>query len=452
VSTEPFPVVDSGNPENFSAITVKKAAQKLSVSETWIRRHIAELPVFRAGRLIRFDSRLLSEMFSGTMQRGNSLRPERVIMNRYQRGSVIARGKKGSKMWYGKFREDVRTPAGIERKQRFVRLGTMAELPTKNAARNKLSELIGDSAPPTVMDITFKELTERWEKAEGPTLKSTTLEHYTNALRAYVLPYFGKQKIASISREDIQQFLAEKAKGYSTSTLRSMLVVVGLTLGWAESCKWIERNPCIKIKLPKKTGGRKVWRTFLVANTVVQLSEWLKEPYTTLVLFVYSTGLRIGAAIAIKWSDFSGNVLTVSRRLYGGEVDSVKSLKSERKLPIEAKLLERLRQLGEGHEWVFRSRDGTPINPGNPLKRHVRLAATACGIKIGGWHDFRYSLSTKLRRDGVHPKVVSDILGHSRVNLAMDVYDHTDVTDFTAPLTAVANELVASGIKSEVAA
>ncbi len=129
------------------------------------------------------------------------------------------------------------------------------------------------------------------------------------------------------------------------------------------------------------------------------------------MLFLYATGLRIGEAIAVKWSDFSGNVLTVSRRIYAGDVDSVKSLSSQRQLPVEANLLERLRWLGEGHDWLFRSRAGTPINPGNALKRYVRPAAKACGIAIGGWHDFRHTLSTRLRRSGVHPKVVSDILG-----------------------------------------
>jgi hypothetical protein len=61
-----------------------------------------------------------------------------------------------------------------------------------------------------------------------------------------------------------------------------------------------------------------------------------------------------------------------------------------------------------------------------------------------GWHDFRHALSTKLRRSGVHPKVVWDILGHKKVNLAMDVYDRTDVQDFVQPLSLVVKELLSS--------
>jgi integrase len=62
---------------------------------------------------------------------------------------------------------------------------------------------------------------------------------------------------------------------------------------------------------------------------------------------------------------------------------------------------------------------GTPVNPGNALKRYIR-AANALGIQLGGWHGFRHTLTTTLRRAQVHPKVISGILGHTRVNLAMD--------------------------------
>jgi len=51
---------------------------------------------------------------------------------------------------------------------------------------------------------------------------------------------------------------------------------------------------------------------------------------------------------------------------------------------------------------------------------------------------------------GVHPKVISDLLGHSKVNLAMDVYDRTDAADFVGPLTAVSNKLVSNGINSQI--
>jgi len=425
-----------------SLFDLRTTADLLGVSASWVRRHISELPCVRVGRLIRFDSILLFRQLQAKIQGGKSLKPERTDMFfRYQRGFVYQKGR-SVKVWYGVFREDVRNPNGqIERRQRNIRLGTLDELPSKSAARNRLSELLKSSPPKT--EMSFQELADRWEKAEGSTMKATTLRHYKNALRAYVLSRFGARKITEINREDIQTFLAEKARNYSESTLRSMRVVLGLTLGWANDCGWLEKNPCTRVKLPKRTGGRRVTRTVLTAEQVTAIPGKLKEPYATLVLFLAASGLRISEALAIRWTDFKNKVLHVTRRVYEGDVDTVKSKRSDRKLPIDPILMTRMEKLGKG-EWVFRSRTGTPVNPGNALKRHVRPAAKELGISLGGWHDFRHTLSTKLRRSGVHPKVVSDILGHKKVNLAMDVYDRTDVQDFVQPLALVVNELLPS--------
>jgi integrase len=444
---------DESNQHEY--LTITQAAVCLGVSTSWVRRHLAELPVVRFGRTIRVSSRLLSEVLAAKLAGGKSLKSERgTMLSRYQRGMVFQRGK--SRVWYGMFREDIQTLEGTtqitERRQKMVRLGTVAELPTKGAARNKLAELMNSpSEKPT--DMTFTELSTRWTNVEGPTLKTSTLDHYTNALHAYVSPAFGKRKIGVINREDIQTFLAEKAKTYSTSTLRSMRAVLGLTLGWANACGWIPRNPCVKVRLPKETGGKRVTRTVLTTEQVNSIVGVLREPYATLVLLLAETGLRISEAIAVRSEDLKGNVLSVSRRVYDGATDSVKSARAVRSIPLSAALVERIRALNQ-QGLIFRSRAGTVINPNNALKRYIKGdhgAATKLGIAIGGWHDFRHTLATNLRRAGAHPKVVSGILGHARVNLAMDTYDHTDVQDFSDALVKV-NGLLASVSKSPAAA
>jgi len=145
---------------------VTKAASILGVSKSWLYRHAHELPSVRAGRLLRFDRNLLLRQFQSTTpsRTGNRLNPTRGIqMRRYQRGSVFKKGKR-SKTWYGMWREDVRKPdGGIVRRQRKIRLGTVSELPTLAAAREKLAHEIG-SAPS--VEMTFGELVERW-KAPG---------------------------------------------------------------------------------------------------------------------------------------------------------------------------------------------------------------------------------------------------------------------------------------------
>src|SRR5271169_2374967 len=95
-------------------VSVHDGAQILDVSESWIRRHIGELPAVRVGRLVRLDSALLLRQFQGKNLAGNRLKPKRINpmwLRRYQRGYVYKRGKR-LKAWYGMWREDVLTADG----------------------------------------------------------------------------------------------------------------------------------------------------------------------------------------------------------------------------------------------------------------------------------------------------------------------------------------------------
>jgi integrase len=224
----------------------------------------------------------------------------------------------------------------------------------------------------------FSELVEKWKQSEGPGMGDTTRQHYTNALRAYVLPKWKGRTIDGIQREDITNLLNSQAAKYSRSSLKSMRVVICLTLKWAERNGYIKRPTgwLEGVRLPRKTGGRKVVRTELDTSQTLGIIQHLKEPYATLVLFLGLTGRRIEEAIGIKPDDLGDdNVLRIRRVIYDGRVEE---LEQEQILPLDqpehAELVRRLRSLGAGHQWVFHSRKGTPLDPGNARRRHLHLS------------------------------------------------------------------------------
>lgn len=419
-------------------LTVREAAARLGVSECWIRRHTTELPVVRLGRLVRFDSSLLSRQMQGRNAAGNGPKPEGkdFMLRRYQRGYIYTTGKR-LKTWYGRYREDVRAADGqIVRRTRNVRLGSLAELPTRTAARDALARVIGK--PPSV-EMTFAELANRWETAVAPTIQATTAEYYLKELRNHVVPSFGQRAVSSIGRYDVETFLADRAQTYCRNTLRGMRVSLGRVLGWAVACGWLEKNPCSGVRLPQ--AGQRVIRNVLSPEQTVAVAGKLREPYSTLVLFLAVTGLRVGEAVGIQWRDFDGDTLHVCRRIYEGKVGAPKTKKSERYLPIPSALLFRMRAL-RGREWVFESRVGTPVNPTNALRRYIRPAAKELKIQLGGWHDFRHGFVTHLRRGGWAAKVVAEMVGHSSPAITESVYHHVDRSDFRAALDEMAGQLL----------
>ena len=430
-------------------LDVSATASLLGVSESWVRRHSSELPAVRVGRLVRFDPILLHREFQGRRDAGNRLRPERIVpmgFKRYQRGSVLKRGSKGKQMWYGMWREDVPKPdGGFTRRQRNVKLGPVSELTNKAMALERLSVLMNQK--PTTQ-LNFGELFERWKAAVVPTIKESTSDTYIYNLKSYIVPAFGSRQVSEISRYDVETFLADKAKMFCRNTLRGMRASLSRVLSWAVACEWIEKNPCAGVRLP--LAGSKVNRTVLTTQQVAALASRLEEPYSTLVIFLAATGTRIGEAVGIKWSDFDGNTLRIQRRIYERKEGTTKTKGSNRSIPIPAALLERMKLLGEG-EWVFRSQAGTPVDPKNAANRYLRPAAKGLGIKLGGWHDFRHTLSTQMLKR--YPtKVVSELLGHSSIQTTLSVYQHVETEDFRAPLNEMTTELLCDVTKLKLAA
>jgi integrase len=119
-------------------------------------------------------------------------------------------------------------------------------------------------------------------------------------------------------------------------------------------------------------------------------------------------------------------------------------------LPIPAELLARLRSLSNDG-WIFQARNGAPLDPKNAIIRHVKPAAKKAGVESLNWHSFRHSFAAAQRRSGTHPKVLSAMLGHSRVQLAMDVYDHVNVDELRAPLEKLLRSCCEIGSVQDIA-
>jgi excisionase family DNA binding protein len=423
-----------------SLFTVNDAAKFLNISESWIRRHESELPAVRLGRIIRFDSELLQQKYSRKFSADSkeSLGKAAVlpIQRRYQQGGVYKRGK----TWYGVFRQDVMTNGTLERRRRNIRLGTLADLPTKAAARKELAKQLPLDSKPSV-EMTLSELFEKWQAAIVPTLKASTANVYVRSLKSRILPVLGKTQISNLGRYEIELFMAAKGKQYSKNTLRELRSSLSRVLSWAAANNWIEKNPVEGIKLPHGT-GRKITRTVLTPEQVTAIAGKLEEPYSTLVLFLAVTGLRVGEAVGIQWSDFQDDVLKVQRRIYEGQADTVKTESAKRSLPIPASLMERLQKLDRVSKWVFSSARGTPVNPGNALRRYIQPIAEKLGIALGGFHDFRHTLATGLINSGVSAKAVSSILGHANVGITLNTYTHPALENFREPLNQMADRIM----------
>jgi integrase len=72
---------------------------------------------------------------------------------------------------------------------------------------------------------------------------------------------------------------------------------------------------------------------------------------------------------------------------------------------------------------TFTGPGGEPIHPALFSYRFQRRARLA-GVRPIRFHDLRHTHATHALRAGIHPKVVSERLGHSTVTITLDTYSH----------------------------
>jgi len=100
---------------------------------------------------------------------------------------------------------------------------------------------------------------------------------------------------------------------------------------------------------------------------------------------------------------------------------AVEALKEQRTRQQEARL-----QAGSAwrdQDLVFSNIYGGYLDPGNTLRIFHKLVEEA-GLLHMRFHDLRHSAATILLGMDVHPKVVQELLGHSKIGITMDIYSH----------------------------
>lgn len=154
-------------------------------------------------------------------------------------------------------------------------------------------------------------------------------------------------------------------------------------------------------------------------------------------------GLRQGEALGLKWEDLDleAGTLQVNRALqrFDGAYHFVdpKTEKARRTIALPAFAIpplraHRQRQLQErlqaGADWVdwglvFSTTRGKPLDGSNTTRRFQALVERA-GLPRQRFHDLRHGAASLLMAQGVHPRVVMEILGHSQIAVTMNLYSH----------------------------
>ena len=293
---------------------------------------------------------------------------------------------------------------------------------------------------------TFAEVAELWLESYKSTVKPTTYQGVKIKLDVMIDLYFTDMKIQQISVAYCQKVAIKLSNRYILYT--NYYSVISRVFKYATSIDIIKSNPLDKIIKPKNRPLKAKENYY----SKQELTDFLKvckvdcKPveYTFYHLLAF-TGLRIGEAIGLMWSDvdFENKRLNISRTAVkiGKEqtVQDPKTKRSKRVITLDDETLNVLKlwkrqQIKEYfHAGKAYQHDSNYIFTNNKGKwlltatMKVKLSSFFCKhnkLKKITPHGFRHTHASLLFEAGITAKIISDRLGHNNVQTTLDMYTH----------------------------
>jgi len=298
---------------------------------------------------------------------------------------------------------------------------------------------------------TVGELLEQWLR-EYASINTTdrTQESYASVVHRHLIPTLGQVWLAELRPQDIQSYYATKltagrADGQGGLSARSVVYhhrILSKALDYAVKMGLAVRNVAKVVDPPRM--AKVAMRTLSPDEVVTFLDAARDTEYYVYFSALLYTGLRRGELLALRWRNLdldSGalSVVETAYRLGTGEyrIKEPKTPHSRRTVALPSSLVELFKvyrwdqelvrsqqDIGlEVDDFVFARPDGSPINP-NAVTLAFRRILKRAGLKGIRIHDLRHTHATLMLRAGVHPKVVSERLGHATIGITLDIYSH----------------------------
>lgn len=294
-------------------------------------------------------------------------------------------------------------------------------------------------------------LLERWLPSKRTRVKPSTASAYERNIRLHINPNIGRiplQKLHPVDLDELYVKLLTEGKrngsggGLSAKSVRNVHATIQSALTDAARKGTVIRNVADLADPPaiSRSGhSMNVWtgdelRTFLDAIAGHDLYP--------LYFLASSTGMRRGELAGLPWRnvDLDTARLTVNEQVVSVDykliVDDLKTETSRRTIDLDEHTVTMLRrhrrqQLEErmasgrrgDDSFVFAKPDGSPVHPDLISQTFERTVAQLDVPRIR-LHDLRHTHATILLQQNVHPKVVSERLGHSSIAFTMTVYQH----------------------------
>jgi len=318
---------------------------------------------------------------------------------------------------------------------------------TKEDVRRKLSEILHALEHGTFADArgqTLGDFLDQWlTQVAQPRVRPWTYHGYEVHVRCHIKPAIGRIPLDKLTPQNVQFLLNTKLQGglkpktvrYIRGTLRTAL---------NEAVRWglVARNVASLVDGPRVE--RFEIRPFTPDEARTLLKAVKGDRLEALYSVALTMGLRQGEALGLCWEDVDLDLgyVRISKQLQ--RIDGTPKLvapkteRSRRTLAMPPMIATTLREhfvrqqqerVSAGASpaapsaFVFSTVAGLPLD-GTAVTKEFHRVLDRAGLPQRRFHDLRHSCATLLLVQGVSPRVVMDLLGHSQIGLTMNTYSH----------------------------
>ena len=361
------------------------------------------------------------------------------------RGHIVKRGKNS----YTVVLNMGKDPSTGKRNQQWVSVKG-----NKKDAEKRLSEMLHQIDTGSFMrpgKTTVAQFLDRWLKDYAwANLAPRTAEGYEHIIRRHLIPSLGSMPLTQLKPEHLQRYYSEKLSGgrldakggLSPKTVRHHHVTLHDALQSAVKWGVLARNPADAVDAPRFQQHE---MHTLDEHDVYRFLEAAKAtPHYALFHLALYTGMRRSELLALRWSDTDLVLgqLSVVRSLHhlrDGKMvfRAPKTAKGKRMIalsPVTCSVLrDHLEQqktvcllmgkpLGD-NDLVFSRSDGSPLLPDTVTGTWIKLVRQN-GLAGVRFHDARHTHASLMLKQGIHPKIVQERLGHASIGITLDTYSH----------------------------
>ena len=286
-------------------------------------------------------------------------------------------------------------------------------------------------------EMTVRELTLEYITAIRPRLKESSEANYRMKAEKHIIPAFGEIRCCLLKANDVYKFIESKLKsGLSARYVSDIIVLLKSIFRYASRVYGISN--CLEgIVMPKRTKADIV---ILSKSEQSKLMSQLGDDLTSLgVALSLHTGIRIGELCALQWKDIdlANRTITVRKTVqriknFGGKtatklvITEPKSASSARIIPIPDCLVAMLERFKDSAEKYVLSGNCKPVEPRTLQYRFAAILKKA-NLPSVHFHSLRHAFATNCISLGFDVKTLSEILGHSSVEITLNRYVHSSL-------------------------